>query len=100
MDAEQAVYLWIVAAIILLCWALAYTLARPVRDLRQAVMRFSRGDLSVRARMKRRDEIGDLARSMKWPIPPRRCSTPSARCCRTFRMSCGHRSRGCGLRSS
>jgi two-component system sensor histidine kinase CpxA len=60
---EQAVYLWIVVAVVLLCWALAHTLARPVRQLRETVLRFGHGDHSSRARMDRKDEIGDLARA-------------------------------------
>ena len=60
---DLAVYLWIVVAVVLLCWALAHTLAQPVRQLRQTVLRFGHGDHSSRARMHRKDEIGDLARA-------------------------------------
>src|SRR5207253_610735 len=56
-------YLLILAAILGLCWALAATIASPLRSLSRAVERFGRGQLSVRVNSKRRDEIGDLGRS-------------------------------------
>jgi signal transduction histidine kinase len=61
--ADLAVYGWIVLVIVLLCYALAWTLARPIRVLREAVARFGRGDLAARAHMRRHDELGDLARA-------------------------------------
>ena len=57
------VYGWILLAVVLLCYVLAWTLAKPIRQLREAVVRFGRGDLSLRTNWRRRDEIGDLARS-------------------------------------
>ncbi len=61
--ANLPVYGWIVLVIALLCYALAWTLARPIRNLRQTVVRFGSGDLSSRSRLRRKDDIGDLARS-------------------------------------
>src|SRR5262249_21779562 len=48
-------------AVIVLCWALAHHLSRPVLQLQQVVERFGSGDTSVRARSQRSDEIGRLA---------------------------------------
>ncbi|MBY0506365.1 MAG: HAMP domain-containing protein [Bryobacteraceae bacterium] len=56
-------YLWIVLVIVLLCYALAVTLARPLRDLRETMVKFGSGDLDVRSHLKRKDEIGDLAKA-------------------------------------
>ncbi len=58
-----AVYGWIVGVIVLLCYALAWTLARPIRALRENVVRFGAGDLETRINSRRRDEIGDLERA-------------------------------------
>lgn len=46
-----------------LCWTLAANIASPLRTLARTVDRFGRGDLSVRIRSARRDEIGELARA-------------------------------------
>jgi two-component system sensor histidine kinase CpxA len=56
-------YLLVLAAIGILCWLLAVNLASPLRSLAVTVDRFGRGELSLRANSRRRDEIGDLARS-------------------------------------
>ena len=56
-------YLWIVLVIVLLCYALAVTLARPLRELRESMVRFGAGDLDVRSSLNRKDEIGDAARA-------------------------------------
>jgi signal transduction histidine kinase len=56
-------YLWILLVILGLGYALAMHLARPLRNLRRAVERFGRGDLSTRIGSARRDEIGELARA-------------------------------------
>jgi signal transduction histidine kinase len=61
--ANLAVYLWIVVAIVLLCYVLAWRMAQPIRRLRDAVVRFGAGDLTSRTYAKQRDELGDLARS-------------------------------------
>lgn len=56
-------YLWIVLVIVLLCYALAVTLARPLRDLRETMVKFGSGDLDVRSGLRRNDEIGDVAQA-------------------------------------
>lgn len=42
-------------------WILAAHLAVPLRNLRRAVVRFGRGDLSARVRSVRKDEIGEVS---------------------------------------
>ena len=56
-------YLLILAAIAVLCWLLAVNIATPLGSLARTVDRFGRGELSLRVNSRRRDEIGDLARS-------------------------------------
>ncbi len=56
-------YFLILVAIALVCWMLALNIARPLRDLARAVDRFGRGELDVRLKSRRRDEIGELSRS-------------------------------------
>jgi signal transduction histidine kinase len=56
-------YLLVLAVIAFLCWPLAAYIASPLRGLASAVDRFGRGDLSARVETRRRDEIGNLARS-------------------------------------
>jgi signal transduction histidine kinase len=53
----------ILFAVGLLSWPLATNIGRPLRALATAVDRFGQGDLSVRMRSGRRDEIGNLAQS-------------------------------------
>jgi signal transduction histidine kinase len=53
-------YLLILAAVACLCWLLAIGIVRPLRQVARAVNQFGRGDLSMRVRVMRRDEIGDL----------------------------------------
>jgi two-component system sensor histidine kinase CpxA len=55
-------YLWVLALVVVLCYLLATTLARPIRELRDAAMAFGRGDLRRRAHVAGGDEIGDLGR--------------------------------------
>ncbi len=56
-------YVLILAAVALLCWLLALTIVRPIRQLAGAVDRFGTGDLTIRIPAPRRDEVGDLARA-------------------------------------
>ncbi|QEH37390.1 Sensor protein CpxA [Aquisphaera giovannonii] len=56
-------FLWFLAVIVALGYLLAVNLARPLRALKAAVERFGRGDLEVRFRSDRRDEIGQLGRA-------------------------------------
>ena len=53
----------ILVVVALLCWMLAINIASPLRELAHTVERFGRGDLTARVRSRRRDEIGDVARS-------------------------------------
>jgi two-component system sensor histidine kinase CpxA len=52
--------LLILAAVVCLTWLLAIGIVRPVRHVARAVNEFGRGDLSMRVRVTRNDEIGDL----------------------------------------
>lgn len=56
-------YAPVLAVVAALCWLLAFRLVSPLRALASAVERFGRGDLAARVKTRRRDEIGDLARS-------------------------------------
>lgn len=53
----------ILLTIAALGWPLAFHIGAPLRSLARTVDRFGQGDLTVRARSGRRDEIGALARS-------------------------------------
>jgi len=53
--------LWVIGAVVLLCYWLAMHLTSPVRRLQKAVERFGQGDLSARVDLQRRDELGELA---------------------------------------
>jgi two-component system sensor histidine kinase CpxA len=55
-------YCWIALLIALMSWVFARHLVKPVLELRQTVREFGSGKLTRRARFRRRDEIGDLAR--------------------------------------
>jgi signal transduction histidine kinase len=54
-------HLFFGAATILLCYWLARHFTNPVLSLQRAVERFGKGDLSSRASLDRRDELGHLA---------------------------------------
>ena len=56
-------YLLIFAAAPWCVAALGVSIASPLRELARSVDRFGHGDLSVRFNSRRKDEIGDLARS-------------------------------------
>jgi signal transduction histidine kinase len=56
-------HLLILVIVALFCWVLSAYIATPLRNLARTVERFGRGEWAVRARSKRRDEIGDLART-------------------------------------
>jgi two-component system sensor histidine kinase CpxA len=56
-------YVLILAAVALVCWLIAFTIVRPVRQLAGAVDRFGSGDLATRIAAPRGDEVGDLARA-------------------------------------
>jgi len=53
-------YVLILATVVCLTWLLAIGIVRPVRHVARAVSQFGRGDLSMRVRVTRNDEIGDL----------------------------------------
>jgi signal transduction histidine kinase len=59
----QPAHLLVIVLAVLLCYGLAHYLTAPLRQLRSAVDRLGRGDLTARAEEKRHDELGDLAAS-------------------------------------
>ncbi|HYM11070.1 MAG TPA: HAMP domain-containing protein, partial [Bryobacterales bacterium] len=56
-------HLWVLACVILLSYALARHLTKPVLKLRAAAERLGQGDFSARVRSTRQDELGELART-------------------------------------
>ncbi|HEV2486562.1 MAG TPA: ATP-binding protein [Terracidiphilus sp.] len=56
-------YLLVPLAVCLLAWVLAVNVASPLRRMARAVEQFGRGDLTVRMRYSRKDEIGGVARA-------------------------------------
>ena len=50
----------ILATVVCLTWLLAIGIVRPLRHVARAVNEFGRGDLRMRVRVTRNDEIGDL----------------------------------------
>jgi two-component system sensor histidine kinase CpxA len=59
----QPAHFLVIALAVLLCYGFAHYLTAPLRQLRSAVDRLGRGDLTARAEEKRHDELGDLAAS-------------------------------------
>ena len=55
--------LWVLGAVVLLCYLLARYLTSPLRSLQIALERFGQGDFSARTSSKRHDELGQLART-------------------------------------
>jgi len=49
---------------VLLTWALSRTMVVPARELMDVAEALSRGDLSVRTRSERRDELGEMGRAV------------------------------------
>jgi two-component system sensor histidine kinase CpxA len=60
---QPEVHITMLAVLAILSYAFAWRLTRPVKALQSAVEGFGRGDFGVRARSKRRDEIGTLSRT-------------------------------------
>ena len=56
-------HLWLLACLLLLSYALARHITRPVAELQTAAERLAQGDLGTRVRSTRTDELGDLGRS-------------------------------------
>ena len=56
-------YLLVPLAVCLLAWLLAVNIATPLRRMARDVERFGQGDLTVRMRSSKRDEIGGVARA-------------------------------------
>ena len=56
-------YLLILGVVVILGYILAVYIGSPLRELRSAVDRFGRGDLSTRMNSNRGDEFGDLSKS-------------------------------------
>jgi signal transduction histidine kinase len=56
-------YLLVIGTTGLLCWLAAVGIVSPIRKLTATVQRFGQGDLATRVNLRRRDEIGELARS-------------------------------------
>ncbi len=57
------IYLLVIGVIVLLAWTLSAGIVSPLRRVATTVDAFGKGDLRARVTTKRKDEIGDLARS-------------------------------------
>ena len=55
--------LFVLLAVLVLCYLLARYLTSPLRKLQTALERFGQGDFSARTAATRRDELGELART-------------------------------------
>jgi two-component system sensor histidine kinase CpxA len=60
---QPEIQLPVLAVLLLLCYAFARHLTSPVRELQRAVDCFGRGELVARVNSKRKDELGQLART-------------------------------------
>lgn len=56
-------HLWLLACILLLSYALARHITKPVQELRTAAERLGQGDFGARVRSTRIDEMGELAQT-------------------------------------
>jgi signal transduction histidine kinase len=56
-------YFLVIAATVVLCWLAWGTVILPIRRIAASIALFGQGDLSVRVKTSRRDEIGQLGRS-------------------------------------
>lgn len=56
--------LWVIGAVVALCYVLARHLTAPLRGMEHAVERFGQGDFTARLHAERRDELGRLARTL------------------------------------
>ena len=56
-------YFLVIGVTAILCWLAAVFVVMPIRNITATVVRFGQGDLSARTKLRRRDEIGWLARS-------------------------------------
>ena len=56
-------FVLLLAVVAVLCWVLAANIGSPLRSLARVMDRFGKGQLSARAGLKRRDEIGEMARA-------------------------------------
>ena len=56
-------YLWVLGLVVLLCYALARSLTAPLRRLQKTVDEFGQGNLEVRVKSTRADELGELSRN-------------------------------------
>lgn len=55
---------WMLGLIVILCYVLARHLTAPVRHMQKTLERFGEGDFSARVNPRRRDELGDLGRTV------------------------------------
>ena len=93
--------LWVLGAVVLLCYLLARYLTAPLRALQTALERFGQGDFSARTGSTRRDELGQLARTFDQMAERiQNLVAPNAGCCWISHTSCARRWPGWASRSS